>query len=315
MEDFSPLYNENIDYSALYDNVRGLVLNSKYNPNIFKSLKDNPNKFFLFNNGITITTSDIIAESVNAGQKVKLTVNDLQVLNGGQTLRTIHNFNKADSDHINNHLSKAEILVRIFKTGTSSELNNKIVEFTNSQNAISPSDLKSLSSEQIQIEQLLDEHDIIYARKTGDTGTDLSRPYRFKISMEKFGQLLLAKSGEPQKATNQKKKIFDKYYHSLFGNGNFQIDESPQLIEEYFAIKSEYQSSPYTTSEQKIFFVAYLKTKLNEAYSDLIEKLEVALAEYEPESGTTSEARKLLQLKFKEFLESKYAIDQSDEEE
>ncbi|MBK7871275.1 MAG: AIPR family protein [Saprospiraceae bacterium] len=67
---------------------------------------------------------------------------------------------------MNNNLANSEILVRIFKTPPDSNLTNKI-EYTNSQNSISIIDLKSLSIEQIQLEQFLDEHNIIYSRKQG----------------------------------------------------------------------------------------------------------------------------------------------------
>ncbi|MEK9318019.1 AIPR family protein, partial [Escherichia coli] len=82
--------------------------------------------------------------------------------------------------HITEYLAKSEILVRIFNT-TDNEAVNKIAEFTNSQNSISSVDLKSLSTLQIQIEQLLDEHDIIYSRKNGDTGINDAKHYKYKV--------------------------------------------------------------------------------------------------------------------------------------
>ena len=65
-------------------------------------------------------------------------------------------------------------------------------------NAISNIDLKSLSSEQIQIEQFLEENDIIYARKIGDIGLTQTKIYEHKISMEKFGQILFSVQGFPE---------------------------------------------------------------------------------------------------------------------
>jgi hypothetical protein len=61
------------------------------------------------------------------------------------------------------YLSKSKILVRVLTT--CDEYMNKIAGYTNSQNSIFNVDLKALSNEQIELEQYLDEHNIIYARK------------------------------------------------------------------------------------------------------------------------------------------------------
>lgn len=220
MEDFSGLCNSGMDYNLLFDNVRGLIARSKFNDNIFKTLKEEPSKFFMYNNGLTVTANDIISTDTNANKKVKIEIKDFQVVNGGQTLRTLHKFNQLDSNNITKYLSNCELLLRIFKTSTESILRNKIAEYTNSQNAISNIDLKALSSDQIRLEQVLDEHDIIYARKIGDTGISESKNYLHKISMEKFGQILFSIQGSPEKASNMKKQIFDKYYDQIFAEKN-----------------------------------------------------------------------------------------------
>ncbi len=98
---------ERIDYGVLFDNVRGFVQKSKYNEAIAKSLREEPSKFFMYNNGMTIVTKDIKAEPVNGNKKIRITINDFQVLNGGQTLRTLHNFNALNESNITDYLSKS----------------------------------------------------------------------------------------------------------------------------------------------------------------------------------------------------------------
>jgi hypothetical protein len=308
IEDLTPLIDVKIDYSVLFDNVRGLVVKSKYNNNISHSLKNDPTKFFMYNNGLTLTANDITAESVNAGKKVRLDLDSIQVLNGGQSLRTIHSFNSEDSKHLEDYLAKSEILVRIFKTSKDSSLNNKIAEFTNSQNSISNVDLKSLRGEQLQIEQYLDEHNIIYSRKTGDTGLSNSKNYKHKISMERFGQVLMSLKGMPERATNQKKSIFDKYYDELFLSPSFSLESCPNMVVDYFKIKKEYDKVKeiIASSEQKVFYILYLQSKLDKSVSELITTLEATIKSYTPTSGKTlSEARKLIQLNFKIYLDEK----------
>ena len=63
-----------MDFNILFDNVRGLIINSKYNDNIYKTLEDEPSKFFMYNNGLTIIATDIISEDTNANKKIKLTI-------------------------------------------------------------------------------------------------------------------------------------------------------------------------------------------------------------------------------------------------
>lgn len=309
IEDFSPVSKQNIDFGILFDNVRGLVVRSKYNSNIFKTLKNDPTKFFLYNNGVTITADDVEARSINADKKVKLNIKSFQVLNGGQTLRTVHAYNLEDENNINSNLSKGEILVRVFKTPSESELTNKVAEFTNSQNAISSIDLKSLSLEQIQLEQYLDEHGIVYARKTGDTGLS-EKDYQYKISMERFGQILFTLQGNPHRATNQKKHIFDKYYDQVFGSSNLDINRSPQQVRRYFELKKEYEKLKGTrVTDQKVFFILYIDSKTKFSPPKDILKFENCLSNFNPDpNNDLSDTRKLLSLKFKEKIDNEFNI-------
>jgi hypothetical protein len=312
IEDLTPLSETELDFSVLFDNVRGFVQKSKYNPNITRSLKEEPTKFFMFNNGLTITANDIKATEVNAGKKVKLSIIDFQVLNGGQTLRTIHNFNKLDNENISDYLATSEVLVRVFKTTSDKKLINKIAEYTNSQNAISNIDLKSLSTEQIELEQFLDENNIIYARKTGDTGLSETKAYEYKISMERFGQVLFSLKGFPEKATNQKKEIFDKYYDEIFADGNLEINESPNQIRRYFEIKQTYEknSKGFLSNDQKVFYILYIDKRLSLPITEQIELFENIIKKFKPSSKRAlADSRKLILLKFKEFLNEELVIE------
>ncbi|ENO8415932.1 AIPR family protein [Vibrio mimicus] len=304
------LAKERIDYGVLFDNVRGFVQKSKYNEAIAKSLKEEPSKFFMYNNGMTIVAKDIKAEPVNGNKKLRISINDFQVLNGGQTLRTLHNFNASDESNITDYLSKSEVLVRIFNASNSDAV-NKIAEYTNSQNSISNVDLKSLSTLQIQLEQLLDEHDIIYSRKNGDTGINDQKNYRYKISMELFGQILFAIQGNPEKSSNQKQHIFGKYYDEIFSEKKFNISEAPSIIESYFDIKKSYDSAtePLQKIEQKVFYILYMKNVRQDlSYQECIDKLERILGLFEPSKTNLTDARKMIQVSFKDFLNTELSL-------
>lgn len=303
LEDYSVLSNTTLDFSVLFDNVRGYLGETKYNSNIINTLKQQPSKFFMFNNGITITASDIKSKPINGNRKIILEVLNFKVVNGGQTLRSIHNFNSVNENHLSEYINDCEILVRIFKTGDDPQLLNNIAEYTNSQNSISSIDLKSLASEQILIEQFLDDVNIVYARKSGDTGKE-EKDYLYKISMEKFAQILFSKFGFPEKASNQKKKIFEKYYDFTFKNENFNIEDSASYIKRYFEIKKFYEESKITFTDQKIFYILYLDIYFQNVIKDAVDYLETKLREYKSDVPDT---RKLIQIKFKEFIDLEIA--------
>lgn len=307
IEDIAPLVNVGMDFDILFDNVRGFLGDTKYNVNILKTLKKEPTKFFMYNNGVTITAEDITSKEINGRKKLLINIKNFQVVNGGQTLRSIYIFKELDSDNLENFLCDAEILVRIFKTGEQDDLSRKIAEYTNSQNAISAIDLKSITTEQLEIEQVLNDNDIIYARKIGDTGIE-EKDYKHKISLEKFAQILFSIQGNPDKASNQKKKIFEKYYDKIFGEKNFDISKAPEIVILYYNIKNLYESrKEYESSDQKIFYIIYLYYNGKNDIDNNIVKLEQLLNEYSKTSAL-SQARALITAGFKKSLDESFNI-------
>lgn len=312
MEDVSVLSSVDLEYSVLFDNVRGFVTRSKYNKNISTTLRKEPSKFFMYNNGLTLIARDIDADKINAGKKVKLVLTSFQVINGGQTLRTIHKFNQENKENIVEYLSNGQILVRVFNTTKNEELNNRIAEYTNSQNSISSVDLKSLRTEQIQLEQYLREHEIAYSRKTGDTGIVPDRTYKYQLSMERFGQILYSLKGNPHRASGRKKEIFDKYYDEIFED-ILDVDESLSQIKKYFEIKLLYEKRAkdnfYDATDQKIFYILYLRYRTNKQEGELIDLFEKAIDKYNPKGKEPmTPARKMILFDFKKFIDKRFSI-------
>ncbi|STY44265.1 AIPR protein [Listeria grayi] len=62
LQDLSEIKDKKIELGILYDNVRGYLGNTKFNENIMKTLDNAPSKFFMYNNGITITAKNITAK-------------------------------------------------------------------------------------------------------------------------------------------------------------------------------------------------------------------------------------------------------------
>ena len=113
----------------------------------------------MLNNGITITAKGISVDEANSGKRFLFTVDDYQIVNGGQTIRSIYEFfeNEKENTDVLHNLNETYVLLRFFKISEEEKLKNRIAEYTNSQNAISSADLKSVDAIQIHIEKYFKE--------------------------------------------------------------------------------------------------------------------------------------------------------------
>jgi len=304
-EDGKILEKVKMEPQVLYDNVRGFMGKTKYNRNIEQSLDSEPKRFFFYNNGITIIADDISKEDTNMNTKVKFKIKNIQVLNGGQTLRTIHNYNTNNRANLTETLSTAQVLVKFLKV-TSDELKGNIAEFTNSQNSISMRDLRSLRIEQIQLEEFLGNNGILYERKRGDVGTPKAT-YKTSLGLDLMGQILLSLEGFPEQVSNKKREIFAGYYNRLFAaNTELLSQKTIDSIWAYREIESMYSESQYDETVQKNMYILYLcdyfKTK---DYLKVINSFEKFLSKYSkivPEDKRKAQSRYLIDSTFREEL-------------
>ena len=309
LEDENVLYKTNVDIRVLFDNVRGFILQSKYNKNIETTLDSEPTKFFFYNNGITIVAESISSLEINSGKKVKLEISNFQVLNGGQTLRTIHNYNKKNKNNIVEKLSGAEVLVRMLNI-TDDALKGRIGEYTNSQNSINERDLKSLRPEQVKLEDYLRSNKILYIRKKGDVGQD-DTVYDDSVSMELLGQILWAAKGYPELVSNKKREIFTVQYDTLFANNDDLLSlKTVDLIKKYKCIYKDYRTANKTVTVQKAMYVLYLSEKLkSNKYIQISDNFETYLKSYKNDNNVDkAESRILLDQKFKNDVETYFGV-------
>lgn len=309
LEDENVLYKTNVDIRVLFDNVRGFILQSKYNKNIETTLDSEPTKFFFYNNGITVVAESISSSEINSGKKVKLEISNFQVLNGGQTLRTIHNYNKKNKNNIVEKLSDAEVLVRMLNI-TDDALKGRIGEYTNSQNSINERDLKSLRPEQVKLEDYLRSNKILYIRKKGDVGQD-DTVYDDSVSMELLGQILWAAKGYPELVSNKKREIFTVQYDTLFANNDDLLSlKTVDLIKKYKCIYKDYRTANKTVTVQKAMYVLYLSEKLkSNKYKQMSADFEAFLKSYKNDNNIDkAESRILLDQKFKNDVEKNFGV-------
>ncbi len=132
----------------LYDRFGGRILeqnvraflgdNRKVNKGIRETLRTEPEMFFAFNNGLTVTVSNLITDIHDFGYTEIIKVAGLQIVNGGQTTASLYWARKAGID-----LSKVRVqmkLSRLPEEGFEDAVHN-IARFANAQNAVSASDL------------------------------------------------------------------------------------------------------------------------------------------------------------------------------
>jgi len=272
LEEDTDILRSKLNISLLYDNVRGYLGETNFNENIRETLRSGHSNFFMFNNGITVTAEEITSEPKNSKEKYLFTLKNFQIVNGGQTIKTIFTYLSditANGEPFN--YRNTFILLRFFKIEKDSNLKNSIAEYTNSQNRISAYDLKSTDNVQVQIEHYLKEHEILYVRKSGDTGNSKSK-YKYRISKEELAQIIHSIHGYPDRVTNAKLKLFTDYYDDIFPKNDFPFNNIVKYIEDYELIKKKQIRKK--NEILKCFYICYIINASPKTIEQAIEYLE-----------------------------------------
>src|SRR5690606_21236435 len=113
-----------------------LSLKSKYNREMSKTIREDADMFFSYNNGISATASSI---QINNDTKRIEAINDFQIVNGGQTTATLYHTKKNFKKSLSEIFLQVKITV-LRKTEKYPELITNISKFANSQTAVKSSD-------------------------------------------------------------------------------------------------------------------------------------------------------------------------------
>lgn len=138
------IYN---DYGAalLEGNVRSFLMNrGKINRGIQTTIITNPNMFFAYNNGIAATASSIEYEESN-GVTLITKINNLQIVNGGQTTASIFNVKHVEKKATAGNVFVPMKLSVISNEEQAEEIIQKISRHANTQNRVSAADFFSNS--------------------------------------------------------------------------------------------------------------------------------------------------------------------------
>ena len=196
-------------------NLREYIGNKQVDSGIEKTIENEKENFWYFNNGITIVCSYCSPD----GYALKL--ENFSIINGAQTTTII---GKSDIGPINDFDLVCKIVVNNnWNDKDDSSFINNISQASNSQKAIIPRDLKSNSREQRELQKLA-----AYNGKKS-LGIEIKRGIKhpnysaidkeYKIKNDELGQLMLCCFFQrPGTARNGKRKIFDnsKLYKQIF---------------------------------------------------------------------------------------------------
>jgi hypothetical protein len=138
----------------LEGNVRSFLSNKrKVNKGIQNTIKNYPEMFFAYNNGIAATATEIDTQMTDEGLKI-IRIKDLQIVNGGQTTASIANTlltARRDENIDISHLF-VPMKVSVLEHSMSEKIIPKIAEYSNSQNPVDASDFFSNHPFHIRIE-------------------------------------------------------------------------------------------------------------------------------------------------------------------
>lgn len=139
----------------LEQNVRSfLQFTGKVNGGIRKTILTEPHMFLAFNNGIAATAESLDLEKAEDGNGLFIVkVNDLQIVNGGQTTASIYHTWKKDKKEVTD--VQVQVKLSVIKNKEKfSDIVSQISEYANTQNKVSVSDLSSNRPFHIELEKL-----------------------------------------------------------------------------------------------------------------------------------------------------------------
>ena len=199
----------------------GLAGKSKTSPEMIETIKNEPERFWHYNNGITIVAEEIHVDDEQENDK-KISIRNFSIINGAQTTSTIHEyFQNAEASEnpkvIYEQLKKVYVMARLMEVKDDKPFATNIAIYNNSQNTISDKDKVSTNIEQEKLyEKFLDAngnspHIYINIRSGHDIPTGPRIEKHQRTTNEDLAQLAFAAFfQEPFTAKDKKTKLFTK---------------------------------------------------------------------------------------------------------
>jgi len=227
--------------SRLLDrNVRSFLQFKGKNKGLRDTIRNNPERFIAYNNGLTITATR--AKVLEKRGEVKIeSLEDFQIVNGGQTTASIY-FSKKDGLDISRVKVMAKInVIESLKESEIDELISNISKFSNTQTNVSPVDLRSRSRELVELKRISNSVSTpsgkkwFFERSRGEFNTMLrmagasgahrmkrESPTERRFSKDQLAKVYLSWGDEPWFVKKGGQKIFRRFMESISGTGEDQ---------------------------------------------------------------------------------------------
>lgn len=219
----------------LENNVRVfLSLRRKHNAGMAKSIENEPELFFSYNNGLSVTASEI---EISDGKIISLT--DLQIVNGGQTTATLSYARKKRKLDLSKVFVQVK-LTRISNHEIYSDYVSDISKYSNSQTSIRKSDFFTNDSYLIELE-----------KKSQELSANVSGVMSYYFFERMSGQYNETKN---KQGTKTREKQWEKKYPKIdsFNKIDFARWSNVMLLKPYLAAAgAEKQFEYYMKTETK----------------------------------------------------------------
>ncbi len=243
---------------------------SNINHGIKNTASNNPEDFFIFNNGITALVNGFSYSK----ELKKLKINGMSIVNGAQTTGAIGSLSLTPSEQL-------KIPIRFIKCDNP-ETVASVVKYNNSQNKINAPDFRSNDQYQKRITaEFVEMGQLDYSARRGGSVDVITRNPNLLPSVT-AGQVLAAFHGEPSIAYNNKSKIWDSdRLYSMFFNEQtsaHHIYFCYSLVKAIEDLKLELISSNEELLTDQIKLLKFLRSRgsvilFTTALSDCMEKL------------------------------------------
>jgi hypothetical protein len=235
----------------LEKNVRSFLQFRGVNGGMRKTIRETPEKFIAYNNGLTITATN--SELISQDGKLYLqSLTDFQIVNGGQTTASIFfsNKDKLDISSIN-LMAKINIAKNLSEEDLNSLISN-ISLYSNSQSKVSRVDLRSRDPKIDRIKQLSDTvltpkgGKWFFEKSKGEfatrkrlSGDKIEKDYPRKVRLSKtdIGKYHTAWGDQPWLVKKGGEKVFRTFMENLNGEGarNNELEIDRGFYEELIA--------------------------------------------------------------------------------
>lgn len=216
-------------------NLRETLVKSKTYDGMEYTIRNEPGKFWFFNNGITVVAEDYDTENKNGDEVERFVLKNFSIINGAQTTSALGHFlKKAKLENDTNaieQLKKVYVLTRILKV-KNPKFRSDIAIYNNTQNPITTRDMASNRAEQLKLNDWLingeSPHIYVEIRRGTSIPQNVKLYKHQKTTNTELAQLAFAGfKVRPSIAKDKKNSLFDtdysqneyvlnQYYHEVF---------------------------------------------------------------------------------------------------